>query len=124
MSTVAQGGREIKRQETVSSLTETLRPGWQLTRPAGTEEEIWFLSQGYMNKHSLMVGIYLAIMYQSRGPYQIYKAPRAVRPEGFRNLICPRGWYIIVLEYPFKSTSKVLNFVIDLIFKINKLLMT
>ena len=66
----------------------------------------------------------LTIMYQSRGPYQIYKAPRAVRPEGFRNLICPRGWYIIVLEYPFKSTSKVLNFVIDLIFKINKLFMT
>ena len=38
-------------------------------------------------------------MYQSRGPYQICKAPRAVRPESFSNL---RGWYIIVLEYPFK----------------------
>ena len=45
---------------------------------------------------------YLTIMYQSRGPYQICKVPRAVRPEGCSNLICPRGWYIIVLEYPFK----------------------
>ena len=30
-------------------------------------------------------------MYQSRGPYQICKAPRTVRPEGFSNLICPEG---------------------------------
>ena len=26
-----------------------------------------------------------------RGPYQICKAPRDVRPQGFSNLICPEG---------------------------------
>ena len=40
-------------------------------------------------------------MCQSRVLYQICKVLEADRPEGFRSLIFPRGWcIIIILEYP------------------------
>ena len=50
-----------------------------------------YIKQSSENVHSDEVTGYLTIMYQSRGPYQICKAPRAVRPEGFSNLIWPEG---------------------------------
>ena len=52
----------------------------------------WWLIRGVnLGKRPNFSSKYLTIMYQLQLPYQICKALRAVRPEGFSSLICPEG---------------------------------
>ena len=63
------------------------------------------------------VHVLLTIMYQSQGPYKICKAPRAVRPEGFSNLICPEG----LVHNCFRIPLQNIFYSIKLKFGLNKL---